>query len=72
MGYRPRTNLVKYKNDDQLVDFHNILNGWKKYYSQLLKVHNISDVRQIEMHTTKPLVRGSSPFEVEIAKLKKL
>jgi hypothetical protein len=29
-------------------------------------VHNISDVRQIEVHTAKPLVLGSSRLEVEI------
>jgi hypothetical protein len=36
-------------------------------------VHNISDVRQIEVRTAEPLVPGSSRLEVEIAivKLKK-
>jgi hypothetical protein len=36
-------------------------------------VHNVSDVRQIEVHTAEPLVPGSSRLEVEIAiaKLKK-
>jgi hypothetical protein len=29
--------------------------------------HNVSDVRQIEVHTTEPLVPGSSRLEVEIA-----
>jgi hypothetical protein len=29
-------------------------------------VHNISDVRQIEVHTADPLVPGFSCFEVEI------
>jgi hypothetical protein len=35
-------------------------------------VHNVSDVSQIEVHTTEPLVPGSSHLEVEtaIAKLK--
>jgi hypothetical protein len=50
-----------------------IFNRWKNYFSQLLKVHNISDVRRIEVHTVEPLVPGSSRLEVEIdiAKLKK-
>jgi hypothetical protein len=30
-------------------------------------VHNISDVRQIEVHTAEPLVPGPSRLEVEIA-----
>jgi hypothetical protein len=52
---------------------NNILNRWKNYFSQLLNVHNISDVRQIEVHTAEPLVPGPSHLEVEnaIAKLKK-
>jgi hypothetical protein len=36
-------------------------------------VHNISEVKQIEVHTAEPLVHGPSRLEVEIAiaKLKK-
>jgi hypothetical protein len=36
-------------------------------------VYNVSDVRQIEVHTAEPLVPGPSHHEVEIAiaKLKK-
>jgi hypothetical protein len=36
-------------------------------------VHNVSDVRQIKVHVTEPLVPGPSRHEVEIAiaKLKK-
>jgi hypothetical protein len=36
-------------------------------------VHNVSDVRQIEVHMAEPLVPGPSHLEVEIAiaKLKK-
>jgi hypothetical protein len=51
----------------------NILNRWKNYLSQLLNVHNVSDVRQIEVYTPESLVLGHSHLEVEIAiaKLKK-
>jgi hypothetical protein len=64
---------VNDKNDDLLADSHNILNRWKNYFSQLLNVHNVSDVRQIEVHTVETLVPGLSCVEVEIAiaKLKK-
>jgi hypothetical protein len=31
-----------------------------------LKVHIVSDVRQIEIHTAEPLVPSPLPFEVEI------
>jgi hypothetical protein len=40
---------------------------WKNYFSQLLNVHRVSYVRQIEIHTAEPLVPDPSPFEVEIA-----
>jgi hypothetical protein len=64
---------VKDENGDLLVDSHSILNWWMNYFSQLLNVHNVSDVRQIEVHTAEPLVPGSSHLEVEIdiATLKK-
>jgi hypothetical protein len=62
-----RNNLVKDENGDLLADSHNILNRWKNYFSQLLNVHNISDVRQVEVHTVVPLVPGPSRLEVEIA-----
>jgi hypothetical protein len=32
-----------------------------------MNVHNVSDVRQIEVHTAEPLVPGPSRLEVEIA-----
>jgi hypothetical protein len=64
---------VKDENSDLLADSHNILNRWKNYFLQLLNVHNVSDVRQIEVHMAEPLVPGPSNLEVEIAiaKLKK-
>jgi hypothetical protein len=34
---------------------------------QLLNVHNVSDIRQIEIHRAEPLLPDPSLFEVEIA-----
>jgi hypothetical protein len=65
--YQPRNNLVKDKNGDLLTDSHNIFTRWKNYFSQLLNVHKVSDVMQIEVHTAEPLVPGPSRLEVEIA-----
>jgi prefoldin subunit 5 len=72
-SYQPRNNLLKDENSDLLVDSHNILNRWKNYFSQLFNVHNVCDVRQIEVYTAEPLVLGPSRLKVEIAiaKLKK-
>jgi hypothetical protein len=49
--YHPRSKLVKDENGILLADSHNILNRWKNYFSQLLNVHRVSDVRQIETHS---------------------
>jgi hypothetical protein len=65
-GYQPRSNIMKHENGD-LADSYNILNRWKKYFSQLLKVQSVSGDRQIEIHTAKPLVTTPIPFEVGIA-----
>jgi hypothetical protein len=72
-GYQLRNNIVKDENGNLLEDSHNVLNRWKNYSSQLLNVHNVSDVRQIEVHTAEELVPGPSRLEVviAIAKLKK-
>jgi hypothetical protein len=64
-GYQPRNNLVKDENGDLLADSHNILKKWKNYLSQLLNIYNISDYRQIEVHTAEPLVPSPSHLEVE-------
>jgi hypothetical protein len=58
---------VNDENGDLFADSLNILNRWKNYFSQLLNVHNVSDVRQIEIHTAEPLVAGPSRLELEIA-----
>jgi hypothetical protein len=55
-----------------LADSSNIANRWKSYFSQLLNIHNVSDIRQIEVHTAELLILCPSHLEVEIsiAKLK--
>jgi hypothetical protein len=58
---------LKNENGDLLADSLNILNRWKSYFSQLLNVHNVSDIRQLEVHTADPLVPNPSRLEVEIA-----
>jgi len=40
---------------------------WRKYFSQLLKVHGVNNVRQTELHTAEPLVHEPSAFEFELA-----
>jgi hypothetical protein len=45
-GYQPRTNIVKDEQGDLVVDFHSILASWRNYFSQMLNVHGVNDVRQ--------------------------
>jgi len=40
---------------------------WRNYFSQILNVHGVSDVRQAEIQTAEPLVPEPSAFEVELA-----
>jgi hypothetical protein len=63
---------VKDENGDLFADSHSILNRWKGNFSQLLNVHKISDVWQIEIEMVEPLVPGPSRLEVDtaLAKLK--
>jgi hypothetical protein len=58
---------VKDEKGELHADSHNIVNRWKNYFSQLLNVHRVRDVRQIEIQTAEPLIRDPSYFEVKIA-----
>ena len=67
-GYRPRTDIVKDEKGDLVADSHSILSTWRKYFSQILNVHGVNDVRQrdILVHTAEPLVPEPSASEVEL------
>ncbi|PNF14323.1 hypothetical protein B7P43_G06024 [Cryptotermes secundus] len=71
-SYQRSSNLVNDENGDLIADSH-ILSRWRNYFSQLLNVHRVSDVRLTEIHTAEPLIPDPNPFEVEsaIAKLKR-
>jgi hypothetical protein len=58
MNLRKGTNLA----DPQIV-----LNRWKNVFNQVLNVHGVHDVRQMDIHTAEPLVSEPSLVEVEIA-----
>jgi len=66
-GYQPRTGIVKDEKGDLAEDSHSIMARWRNYFSQILNVHGVSDVRQAEIHTAKPLVPEPSALEVELA-----
>jgi hypothetical protein len=58
--------LGKLKNIHSPHHSRNILNRWKNYFSHLMNVFNVSDVRQIEVHTAETLLPGPRRLEVEI------
>jgi len=66
-GYQPRTNIMKDDKGDLVADSHSILAKWRNYFSQILNVHGVNDVRQPEIHTTEALVPEPSASEVELA-----
>ena len=68
-----RTNIVKDYKGDLVADSHSTLARWRNYFSQLLNVNWVNDVRQTEIHTAEPLVHEPSSSEVEftIEKTKK-
>ena len=66
-GYQPRTTLVKDEKGDFMADSHSIMARWRNYFSQLLNVHEVNNIRQAEIHTVEPLVLEPSAFEVELA-----
>ena len=66
-GYQPRTGIVKNEKGDLVADSHCIMARWRNYFSHILNVHGVSEVRQAEIHTAEPLVPEPSALEVDLA-----
>jgi hypothetical protein len=66
-GYQHRTRIVKDGKGDLVSDSHNIMARWRNYFSQVLNVHGVSDVKQAEIYTAELLVPEPSALEVELA-----
>jgi len=62
--YQPRTNIVKDGKGDLVADSHSILARWMNYFSKILNVLGVNDVRQTEIHIAEPLVPEPSASEV--------
>jgi len=65
-GYQPRTNIVQVEEGDLVRNSHSILARRRQLFSHLFSVHEVSDVRQTEIHTAE-LVPDPSTFEGEMA-----
>jgi hypothetical protein len=66
-GYQPRINIIKDEKGCLLEDPHKVLNGCKNVFNQVLNVHGVHDVRQMDIHMAEPLVPEPSLVKVEIA-----
>jgi hypothetical protein len=64
--YQHRINIIKDKNGNLLTDPQSVLNRCKKFLNQVLNIHGVYDVRQMDIHTAEPLVSEPSLVEVEI------
>ena len=54
-----------------IADSYSIVARWRNYFSQLLNVHGVNDIKHTGIHTAEPLVPELNAFEVELA-IKKL
>jgi hypothetical protein len=66
-GHQPRTNIAKDEKGNLVADSDSILARWRNHFSQLLKVHWITDVRHTKIHTAEPLVPELGALDVAIA-----
>jgi hypothetical protein len=55
-GYQPIINIIKDENGNLLADPQNVLNRWKNFFNQVLNVHGVHNVRQMDIQTAEPLV----------------
>jgi len=66
-GYQPRTNILMDDKGDLVADSHSILARWRNYFSQILYVHVVNDVRQAGIHIAEPRVPEPNVSEIELA-----
>jgi hypothetical protein len=64
---------VKDEKSDGFTNSRSVLAMCRKYFSQLLNVYAVNDVRQSDTHKVEPMVPELSALEIEmvIGKLKK-
>jgi hypothetical protein len=66
-GYQPRINIIDVENGNLLADPQSVLNRWKNFFNQVLNIHGVHDIRQMDIHMAEPIVPEPSLVEVEIA-----
>jgi hypothetical protein len=66
-GYPPRINIIKDENCNLLADPQSIFNRRKIFFNEVLNVHGVHDVRQMDVYTSEPSVPEPSLVKVVIA-----
>jgi hypothetical protein len=66
-GYQPRTNILTDEKRGLVADSHSILARRRNYFSQILNVHGVNDIRQTEIHTSEPVIPEPSASDIELA-----
>jgi hypothetical protein len=65
--YQPRINIIKDENGNLLADPHSVLDKWKNFFKQVLNVHGVDSIRQMDIHMAEPLESELSLVKVETA-----
>jgi hypothetical protein len=68
--YQPRINIMKDEDDNMLADLQSVFNRWKNFFSQVLKVYGVHNIRQKDIQTAEPLVPEPGLVEVEVDNVK--
>jgi hypothetical protein len=66
LGYQPRINIIKDENGNVIEAPQSVPNRWKNFFNQVLNVHGVHDVRQMDIHMPEPMVPEHSLVKVEI------
>jgi hypothetical protein len=65
-GYQPRINIIMYENGNLIAGLQNVLKRWKNFFNQVLNIHGVHDVRQMDINTAEPLVPEPSLVKGQI------
>jgi hypothetical protein len=65
-GYQPRIKIINDENGNLLTDPQSVLNKWESFFKQVLNVHGVHDIRQMDIYMAS-LVK----VEIAIGKLKR-
>ena len=66
-GYQPRPDVANDEKGDLVADSYSNVARWRNYFSQLLNLHWVNDIKHTDIHTAEQLAPDPSDFELELA-----